>query len=90
MQNGFVNEWGEARTEFLKRQSSQETRLEETRTKVVKLNEKLELQEKLVAELKKQPRQISAPQLDMNVLTKQIMKKMESELRLEKMRRGLL
>lgn len=90
LQNGFANEWGEARTEFLKRQSSQETRLEETRTKVVKLNEKLELQEKLVAELKKQPRQISAPQLDMNVLTKQIMKKMESELRLEKMRRGLL
>lgn len=90
-QNGLRSEWGEAKTEFLRRQSRQESRIEETRTTVRKLNEKLELQEKLVAELKKQPRQPeSAPQLNINVLTKQIMKKMESELRLEKMRRGLL
>lgn len=90
-QNGLGSEWGEAKTEFLRRQSRQESRIEETRTTVRKLNEKLELQEKLVAELKKQPRQTeSAPQLNINVLTKQIMKKMESELRLEKMRRGLL
>lgn len=90
-QNGLGSEWGEAKTEFLRRQSRQESRIEETRTTVRKLNEKLELQEKLVAELKKQPRQPeSAPQLNINVLTKQIMKKMESELRLEKMRRGLL
>ena len=45
----------------------------------------------MVAELKKQSRQPEAvPQMNINVLTKQIMKKMESELRLEKMRRGLL
>lgn len=90
VQNSFSNEWGEAKTEFLRRQSTQEMEITETRTTVRKLNEKMELQEKLVAELKKQPRQESAPPLNVDLLTKQIMKKMESELRLEKMRRGLL
>ena len=90
-QSGLFNELGETKKEFLKKQRSQETKLEETRTTIKKISEKLEIQEKLVTELKKQSRQTeSIPQLNINKLTKEIMKKMETDLRLEKMRHGLL
>ena len=83
--------WGETQTEVFRRQSRQETDLEETKTVVKKLNEKLEIQEKLVAELKKKAGEPGVPSpINVSQLTRQIMKKMESELRTEKMRRGLL
>ena len=82
----------EARTEFLRRQRHTETELEETRTVVKRLNEKLEIQQKLMAELQKKtsgPQPIP-PQISVSQLTRQVMKRMEEELRTEKMRRGIL
>ncbi len=82
----------EARTEFLRRQRHTETEMEETRTVVKRLNEKLEIQQKLMAELQKKtsgPQPIP-PQISVSQLTRQVMKRMEEELRTEKMRRGIL
>ena len=82
----------EARTEFLRRQRHTETEMEETRTVVKRLNEKLEIQQKLMVELQKKtsgPQPIP-PQISVSQLTRQVMKRMEEELRTEKMRRGIL
>ena len=86
-----TEDWAQAETLFLRRQRTQESELEETRRMVKTLNEKLEIQEKLMTELKKGNAQTKIPpQINVNHLTRQVMKKMEEELRLEKMRRGLL
>ena len=82
--------WGEVKTEFLRNQILQENELDETRKTVKRLNEKVEIQDKVMAELKKKATEPAVQQLNLNHLTKQIMKKMEDELRIEKMRRGLL
>ena len=52
----------------------------------------LEIQQKLMAELQKKtsgPQPIP-PQISVSQLTRQVMKRMEEELRTEKMRRGIL
>ena len=82
--------WGEVKTEFLRNQILQGNELDETRKTVKRLNEKVEIQDKVMAELKKKATEPAVQQLNLNHLTKQIMKKMEDELRIEKMRRGLL
>ena len=82
--------WGEVKTEFLRSQILQGNELDETRKTVKRLNEKVEIQDKVMAELKKKATEPAVQQLNLNHLTKQIMKKMEDELRIEKMRRGLL
>lgn len=82
----------QAQTEFLRRQKKQEAEIEETRTVVKRLNEKLEIQQKLMEELKKKTSgpQVIPPQISISQLTRQVMKRMEDELRTEKMRRGIL
>lgn len=65
--------------------------MEETKKMVRVLKEKIEVQEKVMTELKRNTGQNKIPaQVNINQLTKQVMKKMEEELRVEKMRRGLL
>lgn len=83
--------WEEAQTWFLQKKRVQESRLEETRRQIISLQEKVEIQEKLVAELKRKGNQPPVSgQTEINRVARQVMKKMEDELRLEKMRRGLL
>lgn len=86
-----ADQWEEAQTEFYKRQKHQENQIEETRNLVKTLHKKVEIQEKLMAELKQGAWQKKVPdQVNINSLTRQVMRKMEEELRIEKMRRGLL
>lgn len=83
--------WEEAQTWFLQKKRVQESQLEETRRQIISLQEKVEIQEKLVAELKRKGNQPPVSgQTEINRVARQVMKKMEDELRLEKMRRGLL
>ena len=85
------HQWDEVETRFFRRQRFQETQLDETRKKVTVLKEKKELQEKALAELKNHVNQNPDPvSINVSQLTRQVMKKMEEELRVEKMRRGLL
>ena len=83
--------WEEVQTQFLRQQRAQESQMEETKKMVRVLKEKIEVQEKVMTELKRNAGQNKIPaQVNINQLTKQVMKKMEEELRVEKMRRGLL
>ncbi len=90
-QSSSLAAWEETKEQVLRRQSRQENELHETKNIVKQLNEKIEIQEKLVTELKQKASQSGRnPSVNINQLTNQVMKKMEQELRLEKMRRGLL
>lgn len=84
-------EWGEAQTEFFRKQKAHENQMEETKRLMTTLHKKVEIQEKLLTELKKGVQQGKVPEpININNLTRQVMRKMEDELRIEKMRRGLL
>lgn len=84
-------QWTASQTELLLKQTGQEREVNETRKLVETLNEKVEIQEKLVSELRKKTDRANVPvQLNIDQLTRQVSKKMEEDLRLEKMRRGLL
>lgn len=85
------DQWEETRTELLLKQTGQEGEINETKRQVETLREKVEIQEKLVNELKQKAGTTVIPaQVNINQLTRQVIKKMEDDLRLEKMRRGLL
>lgn len=85
------DQWTASQTELLLKQTGQEREINETRKLVETLNEKVEIQEKLVSELRKKTDRANVPvQLNIDQLTRQVSKKMEEDLRLEKMRRGLL
>lgn len=84
-------EWGETQTEFFRKQKAHENQMEETKRLMTTLHKKVEIQEKLLTELKKGVQQGKVPEpININNLTRQVMRKMEDELRIEKMRRGLL
>ena len=83
--------WGEAQTEFFRKQKAHKNQMEETKRLITTLHKKVEIQEKLLTELKKGVQQGKVPEpININNLTRQVMRKMEDELRIEKMRRGLL
>ena len=72
-----------------KRQKGQEQ--EETRGRLQKLEEQIQIQQKEVIRLTEgQHTSMKAPMPDVNALTRQVMQNLERELRLEKMRKGLL
>ena len=93
-QEGFgtaEERWETVRKEYRLGQSRQEQELKETKRQIETISRKIELQEKLMRELKRETEKGKlTKKMDVGSLTRQVMRQMEAELRVEKMRRGLL
>lgn len=77
-------------TQILKKQSSQEEELRQTKQLVGTLNQRIEMHDTVIKELKKTTLEgEKLPAENVNRIAKEVIKKMEGELRLEKLRRGL-
>lgn len=80
----------EEQTQILKKQGYQEEELEKTKRVVSTLKERMELQEKVIKEIRQMPTAgQKLPPGSIKQITSEVIKTMESELHLEKLRRGL-